>query len=384
MPNEPSEPTRAPGIKPTPTIPNGIKVASEWSWRLLLIALAISVTALGISHLSEIVIPVIVALLLAALLQPIFQRMLRVMPRGLASAVTVIGTLAVIVGLLTFVGNQFSGQFGDIVNDVAAGIDKIRLWIRDNLHVTDTQFSDYYDRAREALSNANLGESAAKAGLTATHAVAGFFITMFTLFFFLFDGPRIWAWIVRLFPRSARAKVASSGAIAWLQLQAFTKATILVAAVDATGIGLGALILGVPFASGVALLVFFGAFIPVVGAAMSGAVAVLLALVAKGPITALIMLGVVIAVQQLESHLLQPVLLGRAVRIHPLAIILAIASGVVLWGIVGALIAVPVAAVVNAVGNHLLVDPESDPEPDPGLDSSDSPVASAAPAPTDS
>lgn len=384
MPNEPSEPTRAPGIKPTPTIPNGIKVASEWSWRLLLIALAISVTALGISHLSEIVIPVIVALLLAALLQPIFQRMLRVMPRGLASAVTVIGTLAVIVGLLTFVGNQFSGQFGDIVNDVATGIDKIRLWIRDNLHVTDTQFSDYYDRAREALSNANLGESAAKAGLTATHAVAGFFITMFTLFFFLFDGPRIWAWIVRLFPRSARAKVASSGAIAWLQLQAFTKATILVAAVDATGIGLGALILGVPFASGVALLVFFGAFIPVVGAAMSGAVAVLLALVAKGPITALIMLGVVIAVQQLESHLLQPVLLGRAVRIHPLAIILAIASGVVLWGIVGALIAVPVAAVVNAVGNHLLVDPESDPEPDPGLEEADSPVASAAPAPTDS
>ncbi len=384
MPNEPSEPTRAPGIKPTPTIPNGIKVASEWSWRLLLIALAISVTALGISHLSEIVIPVIVALLLAALLQPIFQRMLRVMPRGLASAVTVIGTLAVIVGLLTFVGNQFSGQFGDIVNDVATGIDKIRLWIRDNLHVTDTQFSDYYDRAREALSNANLGESAAKAGLTATHAVAGFFITMFTLFFFLFDGPRIWAWIVRLFPRSARAKVASSGVIAWLQLQAFTKATILVAAVDATGIGLGALILGVPFASGVALLVFFGAFIPVVGAAMSGAVAVLLALVAKGPITALIMLGVVIAVQQLESHLLQPVLLGRAVRIHPLAIILAIASGVVLWGIVGALIAVPVAAVVNAVGNHLLVDPESDPEPDPGLEEADSPVASAAPAPTDS
>ena len=207
---------------------------------------------------------------------------------------------------------------------------------------------------------------------------------MFTLFFFLFDGPRIWAWIVRLFPRSARAKVASSGVIAWLQLQAFTKATILVAAVDATGIGLGALILGVPFASGVALLVFFGAFIPVVGAAMSGAVAVLLALVAKGPITALIMLGVVIAVQQLESHLLQPVLLGRAVRIHPLAIILAIASGVVLWGIVGALIAVPVAAVVNAVGNHLLVDPESDPEPDPGLEEADSPVASAAPAPTDS
>ncbi len=361
----PDQPHSARSAEVGSTIPQGIRTASEWSWRLLLIAAGISVAALAVVRMSEIVIPVIVALLLAALLQPVFQLLLRVMPRGLAAAITVIGTLAVIAGLLTFVGNQFSNQMGDLVNQVGEGIDRIRAWIRDTFSITDTQFSEYYDRIRDAVANGNLGESAAKAGLTATHLVAGFFISMFALFFFLFDGPAIWAWVVRLFPAAARDKVASSGRIAWSQLQAFTKATIMVAAVDATGIGLGALILGVPFASGIGLLVFFGAFIPVVGAALSGAVAVLLALVAKGPITALIMLGVVIAVQQLESHVLQPFLLGRAVRVHPLAVILAIASGVVLWGIVGALIAVPVAAVVNAVGKHMLADPVEPAPPAP-------------------
>ena len=171
---------------------------------------------------------------------------------------------------------------------------------------------------------------------------------------------------MRLFPRGARAKVLSSGAIAWNQLKAFTRATILVAATDALGIGLGALLLGVPFASGIALLVFVGSFVPIVGALLSGFVAVVLAFVAKGPITALIMLGVVVAVQQLESHVLQPLLLGRAVRVHPLAVILAIATGIIVGGVIGALVAVPTAAVLNAVGHNLL-----DPVPEDADEPSD-------------
>jgi predicted PurR-regulated permease PerM len=166
--------------------------------------------------------------------------------------------------------------------------------------------------------------------------------------------------VVRLFPKAARAKVHSSGIIAWGQLSAFTRATILVAAADAIGIGLVAALLGVPFASGIAILVFFGAFIPVIGAAISGAVPVLLALVALGPVKALIMLAGVIAVQQIESHLLQPILLGRAVKVHPLSVILAIAGGVIVAGIVGALVAVPLVAVLNAVGHHLLDEPTPD------------------------
>lgn len=345
------------------TVPKGVRDASEWAARLLVIGLGIYVFGRVLGHMSEIVIPVIVAMLLAALLEPACRRLDRHLPRAAAAGVTVVGTLAVIAGLMTFVGTRFSSQFNDIVDQTLEGVDQIRNWIRTTFHVTDTQFAEYFQKLRDAVSGSgNLGETAAAAGLTVTHVVAGFFIAMFTLFFFLFEGKAIWAWIVRLFPAPAREKVTASGALAWSQLQAFCRATTIVAATDATGIGLGAFILGVPFASGIGLLVFLGAFVPVVGALVSGIVAVLLALVAKGPITALIMLGVVIAVQQIEAHVLQPFLLGRAVRVHPLAVILAIAAGVVLWGIVGALIAVPVAAVSNAVGNHLLAD--SEPAPD--------------------
>ena len=337
-------------------VPWGVRTASEWSWRLLLIAAAVLGGLWLFAYLSEVTIPIVVALLLAALLRPVTRFLARAVPRGAAAGITVLGTLAFTIGALSFVGSQFTSQFGDIREQVGQGIDEIRGWFRDTFGISDTQVDEWIDRAREQLASgeSNVGQTAAQAGLTVTHLLAGFFIAMFALFFFLYEGERIWAWVVRLFPRDSRERVHSSGIIAWGQLSAFTRATILVAAVDALGIGLVAAILGVPFASGVAVLVFFGAFVPVIGALISGAVPVLLALVALGPVQALIMLGGVIAVQQLESHVLQPFLLGRAVRVHPLAVILGIAGGVVVAGIIGALIAVPLVAVLNAVGHHLL------------------------------
>lgn len=337
-------------------VPMGVRTASEWSWRLVIVAAAVLGALWLIAYLSEVTVPLIVALLLAALLMPVTRFLSRALPRGAAAGLTVLGTLGVIGGALSFVGSQFSAQFSDISDQVGQGIVEIRSWFRTSFGISDNQVDDWIATAREQLgsSSGNLGETAAQAGLTVTHLVAGFFIAMFALFFFLYEGERIWAWAVRLFPRNARARVHSSGVIAWGQLSSFTRATIIVAAVDAFGIGIVAAVLGVPFASGVAVLVFFGAFVPVIGAAISGAVPVLLALVALGPVQALIMLGGVIAVQQLESHVLQPFLLGRAVRVHPLAVILGIAAGVVVAGILGALIAVPLVAVLNAVGHHLL------------------------------
>ncbi|WP_395653712.1 AI-2E family transporter, partial [Phycicoccus elongatus] len=311
------------------SVPIGVRTASEWAWRAIVIAAALIGAIKLLTMLSEIVIPVIVALLLAALLAPIFKRLRAVMPSGAAAGLTVLGTLTLLIGLLTFVGSQFIDQFDDIKTQVGEGYDQIRTWIMDTFRVNATVLDEWIEKARQqgasALSDA--GPKAAAAGVTAGHAIAGFFIAMFTLFFFLHDGARIWAWVVRLFPGAARGKVHSSGIVAWGQLSAFTRATVLVAAADAIGIGLVAAVLGVPFASGVAILVFFGAFIPVIGAAISGAVPVLLALVALGPVKALIMLAGVIAVQQIESHLLQPLLLGRAVKVHPLSVILAIAAG---------------------------------------------------------
>ena len=347
-------------------VPHGVRTASEWAWRGLVIGGAVVAALYLTALLSEVVIPILVALLLAALLQPVYGRLTRVVPRGAAAGITVGGALAMVFGLLSFVGTQLTSQINDIGTKVTDGIDQIRRWLNTTFGITDTQLEGYIDKMREWASSGSLTDTAASAGLTATHIVAGFFLAMFSLYFFLYDGPLVWGWVVRLFPRAAREKVHSSGLIAWTQLSAFTRATLVVAAVDAAGIGIGAAILGVPFASGIALLVFFGAFIPVVGAAVSGTVAVLLALVALGPVQALIMLGIVIGVQQVEAHLLQPFLVGRVMRIHPLAVLLGIAAGVVLAGIIGGLIAVPTVAVLNAVGHHLLDGPESEDDVPPG------------------
>jgi predicted PurR-regulated permease PerM len=268
----------------------------------------------------------------------------------------------VVGALFTLIGQQFSSGFSDLTAQVAQGLEQIRDWMRTTFNITDTEFDDYFESLRDGVSSSgNLGRTAAGVGLTATHFVAGTFITLFALFFFLYDGPRIWSWVVRLFPRVARSRVASSGRIAWDQLSAFVRATIVVAFVDAVGIGVGAAILKVPFAFAIGVLVFLFAFIPIVGALLSGAVAVILALVSQGFGVALIMLAIVIGVQQLESHVLQPLLLGHAVSIHPLGVILAIAAGSQIAGIVGALAAVPFAAVFNAVGKHLLMrEPEEE------------------------
>lgn len=362
----PQHPGLAPGEtrRPEWAVPLGVRTASEWAWRYMVIVASVGLTAWLLSQVSEVAIPVVVATLLSALLHPIKRFLQRFMPNGLAAGITVLGTLAILIGLFSFVGSQFSTQFGDLTNQVSEGLAQIRDWISSTFRLSDTQITEYLSKARDELTSGdtNLGARAAAAGLTASHVVAGFFLAMFSLFFFLSDGPRIWGWLVRLFPRGARDKVHSSGLIAWNQVSAFARATVLVAAVDALGIGVGAAILGVPFASGIGLLVFFGAFVPIIGAALSGSVAVILALVALGPVKALIMVGIVVAVQQLESHLLQPILIGRAMSVHPLAVVLAIAAGVVVAGIVGALIAVPSVAVLNAVGHHLLDGDHSSPQ----------------------
>jgi putative heme transporter len=191
------------------------------------------------------------------------------------------------------------------------------------------------------------------------------FLILFTTFFFLRDGDKIWRFLVNLLPRKARAPIGNAGAEGWHTLVAYVRATVLVAFIDAVGIGIGLAILRVDLAFALAALVFLGAFIPIIGATLSGAVAVLVALVTRGPVTALLVLAIVIGVQQLEGHVLQPLIMGRAVSIHPLAVILAIATGLVLAGIIGALVSVPLVAVLNTAIRHLAANRRHQPEPPP-------------------
>jgi predicted PurR-regulated permease PerM len=172
---------------------------------------------------------------------------------------------------------------------------------------------------------------------------------VFATVFFLLDGERIWAWLVSLFPQRSQAGVREAGSRSWAVLTAYVRATVIIAFVDAVAIGIALAILRVPLALPLAVLVFFGAFVPIVGAFVTGFVAVVVALAARGPVIALLVLLAIVVIQQVEGHLLQPLLTGRLVRLHPLGVVLAVTAGSVLAGLVGAIVAVPLAAVLTTV-----------------------------------
>jgi predicted PurR-regulated permease PerM len=351
LPPEDTEPSIDDGV------PRGVRVAAAWAWRLLILAAATYALAWSAAQLSTVLIPVAVAMLLAALLyRPV--RFLRGhgAPKSLAAAVVLVGGLAIVGGVLGVVVNAMVAGFADLSSKTTQGVDKIRDWlVQGPLGLSDRQISGYIDSATKAVSDnrSTITSGALSTATTVGHVLAGFFIVLFVTFFFLRDGAQIWAFLTRFLPRTARLSVWRAGNDAWETLHAYVKATVLVAFVDAVGIGIGAAVLGVPLALPLAALVFLSSFIPVVGATLSGAVAVLVALVAVGPWTALIMLGVVIGVQQLEGHVLQPLIMGRAVALHPLAVILVLTAGIVLAGIVGGLIAVPMLAVLNTAVRSL-------------------------------
>lgn len=335
------------------TVPRGVDIAAAWSWRLIVVAIAAYGLYLLVGYLSPVVVPVAIAILITALAVPGVDLLQRVgLPRGLAAALVVLVGLAAVGGLLTLVGTQIGQQFNDLRLQVNEGLSQTQEWLRDGpLQLSQNQLDEGIVQLQEAIAapDTNVADRVASVGTTVGHVFAGFFITLFATIFLLYDGERIWRWTVRLFPGDARASVDGSGRVAWVSLTAFVRATIIVALVDAIGIALAAWILDVPLVLAIGVLVFIGAFVPVVGAFLSGGVACLVALVDQGPITALIMFGAVVVVQQIESHVLQPFLMGRFVSLHPLAVVLAIGVGVIAAGIVGALVAVPITAVVNAV-----------------------------------
>ena len=338
-------------------VPFGVDLAAAWTWRLLLLAAGIYVLARVISMFLVVVLPVVIALLLAALVAPIVKLLIRIrVPRGLASLLVVVGIIALVSLMITFAGRQIAQGATDLSKQVVAGITQIEGWLKTGpLHASDSQITGYLNQAKDAVSSSNteIVGTLTEVGATLADFLAGFFIIVFSTYFFLADGDRIWSWVVRIFPRAARARADSSGRIAWTSLTAFIRATVIVAFTDAVFIMIGAAILKVPFVIAIGVLVFLGAFIPLIGAFLSGFVAVLVALVDRGPVVALVMLGVIILIQQIEAHGLQPFLLGRLVSVHPLGVIFAIAAGVIVGGIPGALVAVPFVSAANAVVQHL-------------------------------
>ena len=349
-------------------LPRGVRTAGAWAWRIILFIAAAYLVIRVVSLLRVVVIPVVVALLLAALFEPVAAGLRkRGMNRSLAAGLVLITGLIVVFGGLALIVQTFISQLDNLSTQVSDGLNEVQNWLAQGpLHLSQNQLNDGIERMRTSITG---NQSALTSGALSTAAtlgevVAGFFLVLFTLFFYLRDGGQIWTFICRLLPRNARIPAARAGHYSWHTLVSYVRATVLVAFVDAAGIGIGLVVLGVPLALPLAALVFLGAFIPVVGATLTGAVAVLVALVTVGPVKALIVLGVVIAVQQLEGHILQPLIMGRAVALHPLAVILSIATGVLVAGIVGGLVAVPLLAVLNTAIRYLFSHPGGEPTPD--------------------
>jgi len=349
-------------------VPRGLRVAAALGWRLLVVAGALWVLGQVIAYLSGIFIPVAVALLLAALLSPAVQQLRRWhVPGGLATAVVLVGGLVALAVLLTFVVRTVIGGLPQLGASLTQSIAELTGWLANGpLHISSDQLGAAQQQLFKTLqeNQANITAATLTTAATVGELLTEFLLVVFTLIFFLHGGDAIWRFLLGAAPARARTRVDVAGRRGLAALVHYVRATAIVAAVDAVVIGVALGILRVPLAMPLATLVFLGAFIPIIGAVAAGAAAVLVALVAQGPITALIVLAVIIGVMQLESHVLQPLLLGRAVALHPLAVVLAIGTGLYVWGIAGALLAVPLLAVLNAGIRSLnspadaLVDPE--------------------------
>ncbi|WP_102141443.1 AI-2E family transporter [Mycobacterium hubeiense] len=335
-----------------------VRKGAAWAWRLLVILAALVALLWLIKRLEVIVVPFALATILTALLLPAVDFLdRRGAPRGGAVALVLLTGIAVVGGILSFVISQFVEGTPELVEQVTRSIDGVRDWlISGPLHLSREQIDNAGDAAIEALQNnqERLTTGALSTAGTITEIVTGALLMLFTLIFLLHGGRNIFGFVTLIFPDHVRERVRDAGRAGFRSLIGFVRATFLVALVDAVGIGTGLAIMGVPLALPLASLVFLGAFIPLVGAVVTGFLAVIVALIAKGFIYALITLGLIVAVQQLEGHVLQPLVMGRAVSIHPLAIVLAIAGGGVLAGIVGALLAVPTMAFLNSAVRVLL------------------------------
>ena len=337
-----------------------IRKAAAWSWRLLVIGGVIAGLLWVVARLQVIIVPVALATMVAALMLPAVDWLdRRGAPRGGAVALVILGGFGVFGGILTFVVSQFVSGLPSLVEQVTRSIDSLRSWLIEGpAHLSREQIDNAGNTAIKALrdNQEKLTTGALSTAATLTEIITGAFLVLFTLIFLLHGGRNIYGFVTRIVPADARERVRDAGRAGFRSLIGYVRATFFVALVDAVGIGTGLAIMGVPLALPLASLVFLGAFIPLVGAVISGLLAVIVALLAKGLVYALITLGLIIAVQQLEAHILQPFVMGRAVAIHPLAIVLAIATGGVLAGIVGALLAVPVVAFLNSAIRVLAAD----------------------------
>lgn len=340
-------------------VPSWLDTSVQYTWRVLILLVGAAALVAALTRLYLVSLPIIIALILSTLCVPPARRLERAgWPRLAAASLVVVGGVGSFFGLIALMTPAFINQIQDLGPTVAEGFDQLLVWLEEGPIGYDRQQVDQlFESAMEALSGA-AGSIASQLGSLAVAVVEGFTalaLALVLLFFFVKDGDQLVSWFQKMTPAAHRYDVRAASQRGWVALSGFVRGTSLVALIDAVGIGIGLLILDVPLVLPLSVLVFFGGFVPVIGAFVTGFLAVLVALADQGVQAAVIMTLIVLGVQQVESNLLQPTIMKRAVSLHPVVILAVLTAGAVLVGVVGAFLAVPITAVIAAVSNELRV-----------------------------
>jgi putative heme transporter len=345
-----------------------LRVGADYAWRILVLGLAAYVTIRILSHLLEVIVPLAVALFLTALLQPLLSFLRRHgFSRGLATLATLLVAFVLIGGLLTVVILRAVDQIPQLADQVNAVLPALRHWLEKGpLKVSPKTVDNLSNTVSKEVSahSSTVISAAASTGKTVISGATGLLLAFFSTVFFLYDGPKVWHFLTLISPAPARPRVDAAGRAAWATLGHYVHGSLVVAVFHGLAIALVLGILGVPLVLPLAVLVAVGSFVPIVGAVVTGLAAVAVAGVTGGLTDAIIVAVVLVADNQIEAHLLQPFVVGRYVRIHPLAIVVSLTAGAVLAGILGALFAVPLVACASAAIRSLVGEAA---EPDPAV-----------------
>ncbi|HEV3401214.1 MAG TPA: AI-2E family transporter [Acidimicrobiales bacterium] len=374
----------------TVKVPFVLAGAAAWSWRLLVITAAVALLAYLFIQLYVVVVPVVLALFLAAVLEPLVARLrARRWPPALAATAVFLGALGLLVLLLVWIGANVAGQFDDVGDRLDEAIVDAKEWLqKEPFELTPERVDELERDVRDAVRSAGGGvaRQAADRAETAGEVLGGIVLLLFTLFFVMKDGFRMSDWMRERIPAVYREETVAIATRTRNIMRQYLVATALTGLIDGVLIGIALAVLGVPLVVPLAVLTFLGGFIPLVGATVAGIVAALVALVTEGVAVALLVVGATILVQQIEGNLLQPLILERAVRLHPLVTVWAVGAGLVVGGLLGAFLAVPMTAIGVGVtsyyygrANPAAADPAADPEaPEPEAPGPEAPGAEAA------
>jgi predicted PurR-regulated permease PerM len=349
------------------TVPRWLQTAGGWAWRLLFIAIAAYLAYRVAARLAVVVVPCAGALLLTALLQPLTSRLHRAgLPMLAAAWCALLSAVIVLAGVITLVTIRVRAEYPGLVTQIRHTTHEIQTWMAGApLHLKTGSLQNLSDKLLKYLGQHKsvVAGTVLTGGQIVFEILGGIVLMLFVTFFLLKDGERIWTWLLHASQPGNRPRADRAGRAAWQAVVYYVRGTVLVAAIHAVVIGSTLTIMSVPLVAALAVLVFVAAFVPLVGILFAGAVIILITLATKGWIAAVVVLGIFVAEDQLESHLLQPLVVGRIVRLHPLAIILALGVGGVVAGIPGAVVAVPVAAAITRATPELR---RRQPVPDPG------------------